>query len=304
MTKPRVLLAIDRFGWAFDHIGRALARHLGDEFAFEAKPYREIASGDADIVVAFWWPTTPHLRADVKPRRGLVLCVYDGFSWRTSPHCAELAVKQCDVVATANRAIADAFPALGRPVHVVEDGVDCELFTAAPLPAQFVAGWVGNSGGPKTAGWQPDLKGVRILRAACEAARAPLVTRDLQDGGIWPHERMPAFYAGVSVVLCGSSSEGTPNPVLEAMACGRPVITTDVGIVRSGLVEHGVNGYVVDRTPAAFAAALGRLSNMPRAELEAMGAAARAAAERHDWAVKVGAWRGCLRGALATARAA
>src|SRR5690606_16703071 len=33
------------------------------------------------------------------------------------------------------------------------------------------------------------------------------------------------------VYVCTSSIEGTPNPILEAMACGVPIVTTDVGIV-------------------------------------------------------------------------
>ena len=37
--KPRVLLAIDRPGWAFDNIAQALVRHLSDEFAFTVTPY-------------------------------------------------------------------------------------------------------------------------------------------------------------------------------------------------------------------------------------------------------------------------
>jgi glycosyltransferase involved in cell wall biosynthesis len=42
---------------------------------------------------------------------------------------------------------------------------------------------------------------------------------------------MPEYYSKIDVLVCASKIEGTPNPVLEAMACGVPVITTDVGIV-------------------------------------------------------------------------
>ena len=85
------------------------------------------------------------------------------------------------------------FPNLSRkPIHLVEDGVDCNLFRPLPLPAPmpqgFTAGWVGNSGGPRSANGPVDLKGVEILRAGCEAAGVPLILRDLQDGGAWPHE--------------------------------------------------------------------------------------------------------------------
>jgi len=43
------------------------------------------------------------------------------------------------------------------------------------------------------------------------------------------HEDMPLYYSKIDIFVCASLTEGTPNPVLEAMACGVPVISTDVG---------------------------------------------------------------------------
>ena len=42
---------------------------------------------------------------------------------------------------------------------------------------------------------------------------------------------MAEFYNKIGTLICFSESEGTPNPVLEAAACGRNVITTEVGNV-------------------------------------------------------------------------
>ena len=46
-----------------------------------------------------------------------------------------------------------------------------------------------------------------------------------------PHCKMPDYYQQIDCYVCASLHEGTPNPVLEAMASGLPVISTDVGLI-------------------------------------------------------------------------
>jgi colanic acid/amylovoran biosynthesis glycosyltransferase len=62
-----------------------------------------------------------------------------------------------------------------------------------------------------------------------------------------------------NVLLQASLSEGLPNTVLEAMACGLPVVVTDCGGLREA-VDHGVEGLVCpSRSPQDLADALGSL---------------------------------------------
>jgi glycosyltransferase involved in cell wall biosynthesis len=44
---------------------------------------------------------------------------------------------------------------------------------------------------------------------------------------------LPAFYQSLDIVVLTSSTEQMPLCVLEAMACGLPVVSTDVGDVRN-----------------------------------------------------------------------
>ena len=135
-------------------------------------------------------------------------------------------------------------PGYPEPAIVAEDGVDLTLFKPQNLnrlqnvgERNLVVGWVGNS---KWASELEDFKGVHtILKPALEQLQAEglKITSFLADRQerFIPHDQMPDYYGKIDVLVCTSKIEGTPNPVLEAMACGVPVISTDVGIVPQAL---------------------------------------------------------------------
>lgn len=70
-------------------------------------------------------------------------------------------------------------------------------------------------------------------------------------------------YRAADAFVLPSYSEGFPNVVLEAMAQGTPVITTDAGGIDQ-LIADGENGLVVpSRDPAAIASAIETLADEP-----------------------------------------
>jgi len=56
---------------------------------------------------------------------------------------------------------------------------------------------------------------------------------------------LASIYNNLDIVVLSSLNEGTPVSLIEAMASGRPVISTNVGGV-SDIVEDGKNGYLVE----------------------------------------------------------
>lgn len=59
-----------------------------------------------------------------------------------------------------------------------------------------------------------------------------------------PHKDLPAYYSLLDVFVHPSLRDGMPNAVLEAMACGVPVIATPVGGMLD-VLEDGVNGKII-----------------------------------------------------------
>lgn len=53
------------------------------------------------------------------------------------------------------------------------------------------------------------------------------------------------YYKALDLYIVSSRAEGGPKAVLEAMACGVPLVTTNVGMVND-VIQDGVNGFVVN----------------------------------------------------------
>lgn len=93
----------------------------------------------------------------------------------------------------------------------------------------------------------------RLRRLASELG----VSEDVTFRGAVPHDLLPAYYSAADVVAAPSLYESFGLVVLEAMACGTPVVASRVGGLQ-WTVRHGESGFLVDRRePEAFAAAIG-----------------------------------------------
>jgi len=76
-----------------------------------------------------------------------------------------------------------------------------------------------------------------------------------------PHNEMPKIYNLADVLLLTSEKEGSPMVILEALACGIPIVVTPSGGV-SQLIRDGDNGLVVGSTsPSEIAATVVRCMN-------------------------------------------
>ncbi|MCV6614200.1 MAG: glycosyltransferase family 4 protein, partial [Cellvibrionaceae bacterium] len=92
-------------------------------------------------------------------------------------------------------------------------------------------------------------------------------------GGVANHE-MPQVYRAADISVLPSLMEATSITALETMACGVPLVTTNVGGLPF-LVDHGNTGLLVEpREPEQLAAAIVDLAGDPERRA-AMGRAAR-----------------------------
>lgn len=123
--------------------------------------------------------------------------------------------------------------------------------------------------------------GIKCLIAGDGPFRKELETLvtdlDLQDNVDFIGYTKPIWKAlEVSkVYMMTSDSEGLPMSIIEAMACGLPVIVSKVNDIPD-VVEHNVNGFLVEPLNVAEFVACARKLLIDDSQVDSMGAAARA----------------------------
>jgi glycosyltransferase involved in cell wall biosynthesis len=105
------------------------------------------------------------------------------------------------------------------------------------------------------------------------AARLGVADRVSFLGNI-PHDDLPALFAAADVMALVSASEGLANAWVESLACGTPIVASDVGGIRE-LVKSPDAGRIVARDPQTIAAAIKDiLANPPSREAVAANVSA------------------------------
>jgi len=188
------------------------------------------------------------------------------------------------------------------PVEVIHNGVDCVFFRPAAPPADPPQGqplrWLfcGRVHHQKNllqllqefawlrqqhpAAGELDLVGDGPMRPELERAADRLgIAQVVRWHGWQSKAQLLLHYQAAGCFLNPSLYEGMPNTVLEAMACGLPVIASNVG-GNSTLVRPEENGLLFDLgRPGALGAAMARMLAEPSLRRQ-WGRQGRARAER------------------------
>ncbi|WP_256405745.1 glycosyltransferase family 4 protein [Haloplanus ruber] len=122
----------------------------------------------------------------------------------------------------------------------------------------------------------------RLEASLKELAEELGVREDVRFLGFVPDEELPSLYSSVDLFVLPSEYEGFGIVFIEAMACGTPVIGTDVGGIPTA-VNEGETGYLVSRGRIEDLADRMAALLIDPGQYERMSRQARARAEAHDW---------------------
>jgi D-inositol-3-phosphate glycosyltransferase len=137
-------------------------------------------------------------------------------------------------------------------------------------------------------------KGLRLIiiggdeysRAEVEKLQTLSAELNIQDSvtfqGLIKQEQLPYFYSAADVCVVPSYYESFGLVPLESLACGTPVVATDVGDLKN-IIRQGETGYVVaDNDPINLADSIASLLSRPPRDKEST-LAIRASVSRFDW---------------------
>jgi glycosyltransferase involved in cell wall biosynthesis len=218
-------------------------------------------------------------------RQRVLGALYRPFLWQVL-HRARL-------IAVSNPAYIQDSPFLRRyaeKCRVIHFGVDLARFAATPSVAQQAAAWQARYAGQSLllfVGRLRHYKGIDVLidamrqvenahalivgvgpmeQAWRERAQATGVTDRVTFLGELDDDEVLALYHAATVFVLPSTNRAETLGIvqLEAMACGRSLICTELGTGTSYVNQHGVTGLVVPpNDPAALAAAIHHLAANP-----------------------------------------
>jgi glycosyltransferase involved in cell wall biosynthesis len=273
--KPRVALIADVRNWAWARKAEQLRLHLGDEFAIQvahlyASPFPDPLPKGCDLYNTFEVFQARHIPQGLPYVTGMTAHVWQGHERQHGPKKLRGWADGARVFHANSRLLEVEMAAiLQRPICYVPNGVDEKFFRRTrPRPAtqRLIVGWVGKPN-PR--------KGSDIVADACRLANVELRTVARTHRDALPAHEMRDFYQDIHVLAVASDMDGTPNPALEAAACGVPIVSNRIGNMPE-LIEHGENGFLVERTAESIAAALRELDPTSAAR---MGERARATVE-------------------------
>lgn len=178
------------------------------------------------------------------------------------------ALHAADLITAKSRALCDNILDLDVPdrkIRVIPNGVDLELFRQIPMDrARSILGIPLGKKVILTVGSLDEVKGTSYLVDALGEMRkrgmdvphlyligeGPLKRALLLqanefgiDGSVVflgqkPHEEIPLWMNAADVLCLPSIREGAPNVILEALACGTPVVASNVGAIPKMIDRH------------------------------------------------------------------
>ncbi len=240
LSEIKVLLITDTPYWASHITVSNIIKHISPEFRCEKShglSFRPSHLKYDLVYIHCSYEYGPDTLREYRKRNTKSKMLGGVRGWISLQRCIQ-AIHLYDAVNANNLKLLQEVKKFHSDVHLCYGAVDTKLFK----PSR-------RDGGPFTVGWAGDtrkeLKNSELLPKL--GFKYKIATKE-GLGPYYPYEKMPDFYNSIDTLVQlssykqpGRDAEGSPLPVLEAMACGKPVLATST----SGAARECLDGYQI-----------------------------------------------------------
>lgn len=260
----RVLIVYDVTGWAWHHMAKGIQKYAPREYdvtVVDTRDYGWIGVNAQDKLASFdaifamsWvemgFPDRAKRRVSLLASHGAEYpWPHDDKSYsariatrlRNTKH-AEETLPGLDSIICVSRNLCDVGLQFNKNSHYCHPGVDHDVFRPGDqrVPDRLRIGWCG-----QRLGTTKGLNEVFQPLVALLHNRFEWIINDRDSTSPLSQVEMVKWHQHNDIFLSTSSSEGCQMPIMEAAACGKPVIATNVGTAIE-VINDMDTGYVVN----------------------------------------------------------
>jgi len=267
----KILIIVDTPGWALDRTADNVIRRLSHLYTFEKvfndRAVETIRKKNFDLLYLTYWRQFQDAGIVMHDLPVAITGIRSHFKWDHGkglpPSSGMIAeINRYRAVNVPSRILFNIFKDRHPALFYTPHGVDETVFKPSNNPfssprGKLVIGWAGSKSN------HPGKRGLEdlLVPALNGLEGITLQTAAREDKWRTPEE-MVAFYQSLDAYICTSRTEGGPHPLLEAAACGIPIISSPVGLAPE-LIKNNENGLIIERNILSIQKALIALRDHP-----------------------------------------
>ncbi len=244
MSKPKVLIIVDVYGWAWYIKSLQIKKYLTNDFEIDViwvigknKVSKIPLNYDAYITYGYSYIDLLAPISRNKKATGVT-------AHRDKSQMPKIIskMKLAKYVHANSMLLYDELENYGiENVYYLPNGVNEKLFKETnPIPVSndIIVGHVGKKSNRK--GQQE-----YILPSIKKSNSQSIIHLNKYNNAV-QHHKMVNIHNSYDFFICASLEDGTPNGALEAAACGRPILSNEIGNMPE-FIKNGVNGFLVEK---------------------------------------------------------
>ncbi len=247
--KKTIIIMYDVDGWVLHDISCKIKQYLSEEYIIiikNEKQGRMLKNTDADLFFTFNLMnySIPHID------KNKIICGRTSLMRMPDP----IEYKKFKVVHANNYVMLDILKKINSNVFYIPNGVDLFLFykykEISTDKTKLRLGICSSTIRKEHKGYNEILLIVNELKKHnIDVEHNSIIANPYDKKTIIENDKLIDYYNNnIDIFFCLSESETAPQPCLEALACGKIVITTHVGLM-TDIIINNHNGYLIeDRT--------------------------------------------------------